>query len=375
MRHAPHTTLYGYILCHALCLTDATCPSGFEQVKDGVCMHFEANKMVDYCGAHLACHEVGKERGRRAFLVGKHAKFIQTYMPNSRVWTSVNTLLDRRYASRSGWRVGDPHQTAFLTADDTIPWRPDEPKSIPELIIESTAAGMNNVRQNDAPRNYACELANNDSDLRNIKRIRFEWEGVGGFMFADRSHMGCFGSIAMKTKIGCAIAWVLRLILPLIDCFAFEMWYFRHSFVVTNAKMTNGTKLIWSGFIEGGHFWWLALWLPRYLELKFEKHGLASVSLIELTTRSYQTRLRNTYVKMMDYDDTQKSCETCGWCYCMDRKHDRCALKISGAIDVRSSMFAKYFEHMWWNNSTTNADVRQGVLGDSGWDTKPPLLQ
>lgn len=198
--------LLSQMLCFTLSQVDASCPLGFQQVTDKVCMYFELDKKVNFCEANEACYRLGRERGLRTFLVGKHTDYLRDYMPNRRVWTSVNCLLEKRYLDRSGWRVGDAHETDFRTTNDTIAWRPHEPWKGIEYVVESTPLGMNNIAQKSTPKQYACEIASGDSNVNHATKIETIPFRVDDeiYFFEHQNHTGCFLSTMETSAAGCA---------------------------------------------------------------------------------------------------------------------------------------------------------------------------
>lgn len=117
---------------------------------------------------------IGKQHEVRTFLVGKNAKYILKHMPTHKVWTSVNTLVERQPTFRSGWPVGDPYETSFAASANTVPWVSGEPGgSTIGYLAEATSIGMRSVTQYDAKKNYVCELSLNSVPKGNVRKSAF----------------------------------------------------------------------------------------------------------------------------------------------------------------------------------------------------------
>lgn len=106
-----------------------SCPDGFLQLDDGVCV-IERQTSNDFCLANKLCADYTKQTGQLVFLVGSNNRYLEDAPKKSSAWSSVNQLLVRGGSDASKWTDADPRLFRSNNTGNDWNWQSPAPRGM-----------------------------------------------------------------------------------------------------------------------------------------------------------------------------------------------------------------------------------------------------
>lgn len=185
------------------------CPVGTISIGvDSVCV-IATTQYATYCQAHQWCHAAGLLAGQRMFLVGRNVnKLLSLFSGLTSSWTSVNSLLEPHNSRKSGWRVGDPAASKFLSTEDSFHWFLGRPMYPNARIGMLGIGGLFDVTQNTPMNQIICDTYMNETvrnDSRTKEVFKRNWPmRLDSLYFDHYESTGCFNQSYANTLLNCA---------------------------------------------------------------------------------------------------------------------------------------------------------------------------